>query len=115
MSDSLFVSILAEFELDEDELDEAALAQLTVAHEQLSSRPILSRQNSEQRMPLFVGLLDSATQRAPATTHGISMGGRHSLEEGDVELEELAKQRTAGGGMLDSIANMANSILGAGM
>lgn len=33
----------------------------------------------------------------------------------DVDLEELAAKRTAGGGMLDSIANMANSILGAGM
>ncbi|KIM26967.1 hypothetical protein M408DRAFT_175835 [Serendipita vermifera MAFF 305830] len=65
-------------------------------------------------MPLFVGLLDSATQRAPATTHGISLG-RHSLEDGDTNLEELAKQRTAGGGMIDSIANMANSILGAGI
>jgi solute carrier family 38 (sodium-coupled neutral amino acid transporter), member 11 len=69
-------------------------------------------------MPLFVGLLDSATQRAPATTHGISLGPSHGLEEGengDPDLEELAKQRTAGGGMIDSIANMANSILGAGM
>ncbi len=91
------------------------MAQLTVAHEQLSSRPTLSRQNSEQRMPLFVGLLDSAAHRDPATTHGISLGGRRSLEEGDTDLEELAKQRTAGGGMIDSIANMANSILGAGM
>jgi solute carrier family 38 (sodium-coupled neutral amino acid transporter), member 11 len=69
-------------------------------------------------MPLFVGLLDSATQRAPATTHGISLGPSHGLEEGengDPDLEELAKQRTAGVGMIDSIANMANSILGAGM
>jgi sodium-coupled neutral amino acid transporter 11 len=32
----------------------------------------------------------------------------------DMNLEELAKKRVAGGGMLDSIANMANSILGAG-
>ena len=31
-----------------------------------------------------------------------------------IDLEELAAKRTAGGGMLDSIAHMANSILGAG-
>jgi sodium-coupled neutral amino acid transporter 11 len=69
-------------------------------------------------MPLLVGLLDSATQRAPATTHGISLRPSRGLEDGeneDTDLEELAKQRTAGGGMVDSIANMANSILGAGM
>jgi len=68
-------------------------------------------------MPLFVGLLDSATQRAPASTYGILLGPHHGLEEGengDTDLEELAKKRTAGGGMIDSIANMANSILGAG-
>lgn len=42
------------------------------------------------------------------------------LENGDhdgtnVDLDELAKKRTAGGGLLDSVANMANSILGAGV
>jgi len=30
------------------------------------------------------------------------------------DLDEIAAKRTAGGGMFDSIANMANSILGAG-
>ncbi|CAG7854508.1 Vacuolar amino acid transporter 2 [Serendipita indica DSM 11827] len=108
----------AEFELDEDELDEAALEQLNVSAAQLSTRPTLLRQNSEQRMPLLVGLLDSATQRAPATTHGIALSRRSDVEEGltvDGDLEEIAKKRTGGGGMLDSIANMANSILGAGI
>lgn len=65
-------------------------------------------------MPLLVGLLDTATHRDRATTHGISMTRRDETEaNGDVDLENLAKQR-AGGGMLDGIANMANSILGAG-
>lgn len=111
------VSLRVEFELDEDDLDDEALSQLSISNAQLS-RPSLSRQNSEQRMPLLVGLLDTATQRAPATTHGISLGRRGDVEEGangDVELEELAKRRAAAGGLLDSIANMANSILGAGM
>lgn len=69
-------------------------------------------------MPLLVGLLDTATHRAPATTHGISLARRDDIEEGQddhADIEELAKMRNQGGGLLDSIANMANSILGAGM
>lgn len=51
--------------------------------------------------------------RSPATTRGISMeNGGHGGEE--VDLEELAKKRTAGGSLVDSVANMANAILGAG-
>jgi sodium-coupled neutral amino acid transporter 11 len=34
--------------------------------------------------------------------------------EGDYDLEEIATKRMAGGSIIDSIANMANSILGAG-
>jgi hypothetical protein len=34
--------------------------------------------------------------------------------EDTIDLDELAAKRTAGGGLLDPIANMANSILGAG-
>lgn len=40
--------------------------------------------------------------------------GDGNADEGDVDLEAIAAKRTAGGGMLDSVANMANSILGAG-
>jgi len=108
---------LSEFELDEDELDDAALAQLSISNAQLTSRPPLSRENSEQRMPLLVGLLDSATHRAPATTHGLSLGRRSDVEadqNGHADVEALANVRNKGGGLLDSIANMANSILGAG-
>lgn len=32
----------------------------------------------------------------------------------DLDLSEVAAKQHAGGGMLDSVANMANSILGAG-
>ncbi|KDQ21740.1 hypothetical protein BOTBODRAFT_98866 [Botryobasidium botryosum FD-172 SS1] len=41
--------------------------------------------------------------------------GAPANEGEDIDLEELAAKRVAGGGMLDSIANMANSILGAGI
>ncbi|KAG8802448.1 hypothetical protein FRC16_009637 [Serendipita sp. 398] len=108
----------AQFDLDEDDLDEAALEQLNVANGELSPRPVLSRQNSEQRMPLLVGLLDSAALRAPESTQGINLRRRNDEENGaeyHEDLEELARKRTSGGGMLDSIANMANSILGAGI
>ncbi|KAL1673939.1 transmembrane amino acid transporter protein-domain-containing protein [Schizophyllum commune] len=39
----------------------------------------------------------------------------HNHANEEAELEEIAAKRTAGGSMLDSIANMANSILGAGL
>ncbi|KZT41492.1 AAAP amino acid permease [Sistotremastrum suecicum HHB10207 ss-3] len=35
------------------------------------------------------------------------------MDDVHIDLEELAKKRLAGGGLLDSVANMANSILGA--
>lgn len=57
-------------------------------------------------MPLLVGLMDSAAARRSA-----------DFGDGDdipLDLEDLAAKRTAGGGLLDSVANMANSILGAG-
>ena len=68
-------------------------------------------------MPLLVGLLDTATARR-------SLDGTLQLEHQgptapvaditDIDLDELAAKTNAGGGMLDSVANMANSILGAG-
>lgn len=35
--------------------------------------------------------------------------------EDSINLDELAAKQNAGGGLIDSIANMANSILGAGV
>ncbi|KAF9460695.1 AAAP amino acid permease [Collybia nuda] len=62
-------------------------------------------------MPLLVGLFESsAARRSLETTSSHQM-----TREGNYDLEELAAKSLTGGGMLDSIANMANSILGAGI
>lgn len=96
-----------EFDEDPDDLDDHALATLSAS----APSPRLNRQNS-QTMPLLVGLVDSASiRRSQDGTLSTSLD--HDLPNG-VDLESLAAQRTAGGSLLDSIANMANSILGAG-
>lgn len=64
-----------------------------------------------QSMPLLVGLLDSSHSRGS----DYPLRSSHDLNEEHYDLEELAAKRLAGGGMIDSIANMANSILGAGI
>jgi solute carrier family 38 (sodium-coupled neutral amino acid transporter), member 11 len=62
-------------------------------------------------MPLLVGLLDaSAVRRSSDIPLGVDGVSAYS----DIDLDEFAAQQSAGGGMLNSIANMANSILGAG-
>jgi solute carrier family 38 (sodium-coupled neutral amino acid transporter), member 11 len=66
-------------------------------------------------MPLLVGLVDSAHARASLDgPGGFPLRQNGEVEEEDIDLEELAAKRHAGGGLLDSVANMANSILGAG-
>jgi sodium-coupled neutral amino acid transporter 11 len=67
-------------------------------------------------MPLLVGLFDSAASRRSSDTFPLTQtnGNTVIIGEETLDLDELAAKRTAGGGMLDSIANMANSILGAG-
>lgn len=66
-------------------------------------------------MPLLVGLVDSANARASFDVPGgFSLRQSEEAEDESIDLEELAAKRHAGGGLLDSIANMANSILGAG-
>ena len=88
---------LLEFDLDSDEVDEQ------------HDLPI-PRRGIDQSMPLLVGLFESsASRRSFDTTHGHELQGA-----GDYDLEEVAAKREAGGGIIDSIANMANSILGAG-
>ncbi|KAI0699242.1 amino acid transporter [Cytidiella melzeri] len=101
----------AEFELDSDDLDDTAISQLRT--EQQSPR---SRQDRQQAMPLLVGLLDSASARR-SVDGTLQLENRGMFEESGetVDLEELAAKRTAGGNLFDSIANMANSILGAGL
>ncbi|KAG6866353.1 hypothetical protein C0991_005274 [Blastosporella zonata] len=95
---STLASREAEYELDSDELDEA---------DDVENLP--QRGRSEQSMPLLVGLLDTA-RRSTDGPNGHEMSGGS-----DYDLDELAAKATAGGGLLDSIANMANSILGAGV
>ncbi|KAH9176293.1 amino acid transporter [Lactarius sanguifluus] len=94
----------AEYDLDPDDIDDE-----TAAHSSLERgihRP------GEQSMPLLVGLLDASTIRRsldiPMGTDGVS-------GYADVDLDELAAKQSSGGGILNSIANMSNSILGAGI
>ena len=75
-----------------------------------------SSRRRDQTVPLLVGLLDSASARRSAD--GTLQIQYHNLGDGvddpSVDLEALAAKRISGGGMFDSVANMANSILGAG-
>lgn len=67
-------------------------------------------------MPLLVGLIDSSTRRSLEVSFPLRSGdeeGRSELTQ--AELDEMVAKKIQGGGMMDSIANMANSILGAGM
>ena len=93
---------LPEFELDSDEIDDTEDLDVITP----TGRQIMR----DGSMPLLVGLMDSSYARTdrsiPMTSNGDA--GEHQ------DLEELAAKRTAGGGLIDSIANMANSILGAG-
>ncbi|KAF8472907.1 amino acid transporter [Russula ochroleuca] len=91
----------AAYELDSDDLDDDAVAQTN-----------LEQRGREQSMPLLVGLLDASAVRRSLD---IPMGVDCAPEYSDVDLEELVAKQKAGGGMLNSIANMANSILGAGL
>ena len=89
-----------EFELDSDELDG------TECNHALPTR----RGHSDQSMPLLVGLFDSAAAR-----RSLDADPEHEMTPtGHYDLEELAAKQHSGGGLVDSIANMANSILGAG-
>jgi sodium-coupled neutral amino acid transporter 11 len=67
-------------------------------------------------MPLLVGLFDtSVSRRSSDGSFLLRQGHGHALTgECDIDLEELAAKTSSGGGMLNSVANMANSILGAG-
>jgi sodium-coupled neutral amino acid transporter 11 len=70
-------------------------------------------------VPLLVGLLDSATARRSLDSSiplsSSSLNGHATTIDGALNLEDIAAKRTAGGGLANSIANMANSILGAGI
>ncbi|KAJ3937497.1 MAG: amino acid transporter [Lentinula lateritia] len=87
----------AEYELDSDEIDDEP---------EITSTP---RGHMSPNMPLIVGLLDSSRRSFDSPLPLNDANGR------DLDLEAIAAKRTAGGGLFDSIANMANSILGAGI
>jgi hypothetical protein len=100
--------MIVEFELDSDELDERSPQDL---------EEHIPHSEHDQRMPLLVGLFDSsASQRSLDISIQMRTGNGTSVIVGEdtINLDELAAKRTAGGGLVDSIANMANSILGAG-
>jgi len=97
----------AEFELDSDELDDDTVAQTNFDRGIRPGDP-----DREQSMPLLVGLLDASAVRRSLD---IPMGVDCDPEGSDVDVEELVAKQGAGGGMLSSMANMANSILGAGI
>ena len=65
-------------------------------------------------MPLLVGLLESTQIRRSQDGSMLLTHSGESGDEIDEELEGIVPKGNQGGGMLDSIANMANSILGAG-
>ena len=105
----IYVFYFEEFELDDDTLDDSALTQLQANSMNGTGN---SRRNGEQTMPLLVGLADASIARRsldiPLSATGIN------TENGYLDLEDIAAKRTAGGNLFDSVANMANSILGAG-
>jgi sodium-coupled neutral amino acid transporter 11 len=100
------LAIFIEFELDSDDLDDDA-----VAHTSLEHGIRHGGLHREQSMPLLVGLLDASAVRRSLD---IPMGVDTTPECSDVDLDEIIAKQAVGGGMLNSIANMANSILGAG-
>lgn len=102
-------SVLEEFELDDDNLDDSDLTQLQTSSMNGTGN---RRRNGEQSMPLLVGLTDTAIARGSLDTPLSATG--INTENGYLDLEDIAAKRTAGGNLFDSVANMANSILGAG-
>ncbi|KAJ7170541.1 amino acid transporter [Mycena crocata] len=106
---SMLASRETEFEQDTDEIDESELEDVQVR---------VPRGYMDRNMPLLVGLFDSSASRGGVDVSVPllrSNGQEQSQQRTDVDLEELAAKRIAGGGLFDSIANMANSILGAGI
>ena len=81
---------------------------------ELENSDVRPRSRHDQRMPLLVGLFDSSASRRSMDASLPLHGSNGTFEDDTLDLEEIAAKRTAGGGMMDSIANMANSILGAG-
>ncbi|KAJ7188250.1 amino acid transporter [Mycena filopes] len=105
---SMSASRETEFEQDTDELEE---------HELEDTQIRVPRGHMDSSMPLLVGLFDSSASRGgvDVSVPLLRTNGETFQESDQVDLEALAAKRIAGGGLFDSIANMANSILGAGL
>ncbi|KAH9858611.1 amino acid transporter [Lenzites betulinus] len=106
---STMTSRETEYEMDTEDLDAIALSQLEASSGR-GFRVGGRRSRGEQSMPLLVGLLDASAVRRSVD----NPEGGYALDP-RIDLDELAAKQSAGGGMLDSVANMANSILGAGI
>ena len=102
--------------MDADDLDDEAIAQLETTRTASRSPRSPSSRSREQSVPLLVGLLDTASARRNSIDGTLRLEQHGTaVEDGpQLDLEALAAKRLTGGGMLDSVANMANSILGAG-
>ncbi|KAL4080369.1 transmembrane amino acid transporter protein-domain-containing protein [Scleroderma yunnanense] len=105
----------AEFELDSDNFEESSPAHS--GHDRDRPSPLRSERERGRRIPLLAGFMDSlASRRTPENI--IPMYEpitQEAVPECHVDLEEVAAKQWTGGGMFDSVANMANSILGAGL
>lgn len=86
-----------EFELDTDELDETAAAS--------------PRSRGGIDMPPLLGLMHSSRRSTDIPLQHITEVSSNGLADDAVEYRMSART----GGMIESIANMANSILGAGI
>ncbi|KAJ7096308.1 amino acid transporter [Mycena epipterygia] len=106
---SMQASRETEFDQDTDEIDES--------HELEDAQVRVPRGYRDRTMPLLVGLFDSSASRGrfDVSVPLLQTNGVETSQQPDVDLEQLAAKRVAGGGLFDSIANMANSILGAGI
>jgi hypothetical protein len=104
MSPSILKAFLLEFDLDTDELDETA-----VVH---SASP---RSRGGSDMPPLLGLVHSSRRSTDIPLQHVTelAGSRLAGETMDSDVLKLPAAST--GGMIESIANMANSILGAGI
>ncbi|KAJ7579259.1 amino acid transporter [Mycena floridula] len=96
---STMASREAEFDLDDDDLDD------------LEEIAVITPPATSDRMPLLVGLMQSSAAHREG---GIPLRAANG-DDDDTDLEDLTAKPTAGGNMFDSVANMANSILGAGI
>lgn len=105
----------AEFELDSDDFEESTLEDSGSDRARSTSpRPRRSRQRP---VPLITGFMDSQRTQGALDTI-IPMYEAAAREESltsPIDIEEMAAKQRAGGNMFDSVANMANSILGAGI